>query len=368
MGNVNSNKISDKINSIDTLYFAVVAHIMMHFANIYRKGTGITQETLVSRYVACVAKKLSECENQLLLGNYDESNDSNLLNKGNKSKISRILTGGAFFNLSSDFVGEITEEKISVFSSRFTIYLENEFEEKRLLMLSLLYIIANDESIRNSENSFELFKKYIYKENGMYVFAELMVGILLYIIFNDKNEIKEKEYANSICARLVMGRHGRNRYSPKNSHISNLINNAESYFANVKYSWNDDNKTLNLGGNVLFNEIFEKRMNKNPDITASEAANIEEDTLQNDSTIDMDAVFSHINKEWEEIISDPKFKKCYFCSHFRKIDQEDIGFCINFRATVEINRDDCQNFQRNDQAIGDFIAEYNGWNYGWRIK
>lgn len=357
------------IINFDSLYFAVVAHIMMHFANIYRKGTGITQEALVSRYVACVAKKLSECENQLLLGNDDDkNNERKLLNKGDKSKISRILTGKGNFKISSDFVGEITEEKFTVYTERFAIFLENEFEDKRILMLSLLHIIAVDESIRNNQKSFELFKKYIYRENGKYVFAELMVGILLYMIFNEKNDIKEKEYATSIYANLTHGLRGKNRYLSKISPIFNLIHEAGSHFANVKYSWNDDDNTLTFGDNNLFNEIFEKRMNKSADITASKAANIEEATLQNNSTMDMDAVFSYINKEWEEIISDPKFKKCYFCSHFKELGLEDIGFCLNFNATVAINRDDCQNFQRNDQAIGDFIVEYNGWNYGWRIK
>ncbi len=35
----------------------------------------------------------------------------------------------------------------------FTNLLENEFEEKRLLMLSLIHIMVNDKYLRNNENS-----------------------------------------------------------------------------------------------------------------------------------------------------------------------------------------------------------------------
>lgn len=345
---------------------------MMHFANIYRKKPGITQETLVSRYVACVAKKLSECENQLLLGNDDDkNNERKLLNKGDKSKISRILTGKGNFKISSDFVGEITEEKFTDFTERFSIFLENEFEEKRLLMLSLLHIIAVDESIRNNQKSFELFKKYIYRENGKYVFAELMVGILLYMIFNEKNDIKEKEYATSIYANLTHGRRGKNRYLSKISPIFNLIHEAESHFANVKYSWNADDNTLNFGENTLFNEIFEKWTPPKIEINSNVPLDIVESDLQNNSITEKDwkAALALIDGELNQVFSDPMFKKCYFCFFFAQIiGNQEKGYCNKHNATVDWTWDDCQNFQRNDQAIGDFIAEYNGWNYGWIIK
>ncbi|MCI7351063.1 MAG: hypothetical protein MSH60_09980 [Ruminococcus sp.] len=65
MGRTTGNYVN-KIDSLDVIYFAVVAHIMMHFAPLYKKNkesNDILQEMLVSRYVACVAKEITESKN-----------------------------------------------------------------------------------------------------------------------------------------------------------------------------------------------------------------------------------------------------------------------------------------------------------------
>ena len=83
---------------------------------------------------------------------------------------------------------------------------------------------------------------------------------------------------------------------------------------------------------------------------------------------DWDAVSAYLDVEINNVFSNPMFEKCYFCSFFAQIyDIQDKGYCNKHNAAVDCVRDDCRDYQRNDEAISDWIINACNLNDGWRI-
>lgn len=377
-----TRKFEDKIESLDVIYFAVVAHIMMHFATIYKKNKkskDIPQVMLVSRYVACVAKEITDVTKQynLLRGDQDEAiKELKVGNGGDSSKISRIMTGYGLFDMKEDFidVGENVRDRRNDRKSPvevFTDLLENVFEEKRLLMLSLIYIIVNDKYIRNNEASFELFRKCIYKEDGEYIFADFMVGVLLYTIFNEKNEDEEKRYANSICARLFMSKCGRARYSADNSHIVKLVNKVNTNYKEILDTKEEDNK-VTIKNNYIFQDLFEGWDKNKSIIDDSVLQHIDYKEVELKDTQLMAerlkqrreriiANFEDSKKLTEELenacLNSPDgYDICYFCKKYIALNEhsEKEGFCSYQHSIVRIDCPKCEHYKQNKKKVWRF--------------
>lgn len=388
-----TNTFMDKIESINVLYFAVVAHIMMHFATLYKKNkesNDIPQEMLVSRYVACVAKEITEAKNQfsLLRGKDDDAIKKLKVGSGcDSSQISKIMTGNKLFDMKIDFVdvGETVHDKRNDRDSPAEIFADlfnDVFENKRLLMLSLIHIIANDKYIRHNENAFELFKKYIYKENGEYVFAEFMVGVLLYLIYFEKSDARkagEKRYAESICARLNMGKPNPIKYSAENSHITKLVDKVNIDYKEILDNKEDDTK-VTIKDNYIFSDLFERWEKKKTCTSNGVSTYFDEEEKDFYDSVFWDEQNFRISKQLDaEIAEELKRRKdikniilnspdrydiCYFCKKYSSMDiyHRKGGSCSIKCDVVKMERKKCEHYERSEKKVRKFEKKLsNGW-------
>lgn len=392
MGRTTGNFVN-KIDSLDVIYFAVVAHIMMHFATLYKKNNesnDILQEMLVSRYVACVAKEITEPKKQfpLLRGKHDAAIKKLKVGNGcDPSKISNIMTGKKPFDMKIDFVdiGETVHDKRNDRESPveiFTDLFNNVFEKKRLLMLSLIHIMVNDKYLRNNEDAFELFKKYIYKENGEYIFADFMIGILLYLIYFEKNDaqkVDEKRYAKSICSELNMGKPNSIKYSAENSHIAKLIDKVNTDYKEIIDNKEEDNK-VTIKDNYVFSDLFDRWEKKKASTSNGVSLYFDEEEEDYYDSEFWDEQNFRIDKKMtaeiaEELKRRKEFKNmclnspdgydiCHFCKNYCSMDiyYKKGGLCSIKHDVVRMEHKKCEYYERSLKRVRKFEKRVSeGW-------
>lgn len=377
----------NSIKSLDTLYFGVVAHLLMYFAN-YNNGFGdISLYTLVSRYIACVVKKTDDVNKQcrLLRANADNK-DEVIINLGvgngyDSSALSKILTGKRRFHL------KIAYEDIDInsFLERYEIVSNSprpwfNDEDKPIIMLSLFDIIKKDKYILNNDAALKRFRRFIYKESGEYYFPEFLVGILLYTAFNETVTIDEFMYVESICATLDMDVKGIERYLKAGNHVVTHIQKIRDNYPPEYYKWDSEKQSFKIENKAVFlvgslggvkkeNIIAVCSQNEKPSednsevtITSSEviSENKTEETLYeselNPDIVDCNSKSLEIDFDNKSKLPDrPKqinlssktnIEKCFFCTDYHPLETKGskMGQCPHKINAVCMDGKICEHY------------------------
>ncbi|MBP0965361.1 MAG: hypothetical protein J5999_08740 [Oscillospiraceae bacterium] len=389
----------NSIKSLDTLYFGVVAHLLMYFAN-YNNGFGdISLYTLVSRYIACVVKKTDDVNKQCRLLRANANNeDEVIINLGvgngyDSSALSNILTGKRRFYL------KIAYEDIDIggFLERYEIVSNSprpwfNDEDKPIIMLSLFDIIKKDNYILNNAAALKRFKRFIYKESGEYSFPEFMIGILLYTVFNKTNTEDECMYVESICATLDMDVKGIERYLKTGNHVVTHIQKIRDNYPPEYYKWDSVKQVFKIENEAVFLVGSSDKVNKeniravccknikNFEDNSGEIINISEEISANQTGNTLEGVELTQNKmdcnsknqkndfdnksksedRLKQVYLNSKTesrKKCCFCVNYSPLDTYDskMGQCPHKKYAVCMDGKICKYFK---QDINKIIALY----------